>query len=119
MLAQWGITEAQKQREAEATTVDSDPMRTSSDSIASCVLDSYAVSMSISSLFLNKQNHKVSIRCWCAYNYPGMVLTVGSDRFLSSELGSTYAKLCADPHEAILKTIAGGFHEVRVCAKCV
>lgn len=43
-----------------------------------------------------------------------MVLTVGGDRFLSSELSSIYAKLCADPHEAILKTIASGFHEVYV-----
>lgn len=46
-----------------------------------------------------------------AYNFPAMVLFIGAKLF-RLELYPCFSQLCRDPHVAVRKTIAAGFHEV-------
>ncbi|KAK3799239.1 hypothetical protein RRG08_054366 [Elysia crispata] len=46
-----------------------------------------------------------------AYNFPALVLFIGAKLF-RLELYPCFSQLCRDPHVAVRKTIAAGFHEV-------
>lgn len=96
--------------------IDDDFMDTDTAFMASKVLDSFAVSFKftpwIAIMFWQQNYFQVSIRCWCAYNIPGMVLLTGGDSFVTGKIYHVFCQLANDPHEAVQKTIAGGFHEV-------
>ncbi|XP_055945697.1 serine/threonine-protein phosphatase 4 regulatory subunit 4-like [Argiope bruennichi] len=47
----------------------------------------------------------------CAYNFPAMVLFVGSENF-EKELYKTFRNLCTDPFHSVRQTMACGFYEV-------
>jgi uncharacterized protein YjbI with pentapeptide repeats len=47
----------------------------------------------------------------CAYNFPAMVIFVGSSNFVES-LYSTFAGLASDPSAKVRKTLASSLHEL-------
>ncbi|PRD30499.1 UNVERIFIED_CONTAM: Ppp4r4 [Trichonephila clavipes] len=47
----------------------------------------------------------------CAYNFPAMVLFIGSENF-EKELYATFKDLCSDPFLSVRQTVACGFYEV-------
>ena len=48
----------------------------------------------------------------CAFNFPAMLLLAGGD-LGRSNLHATFTDLVFDPHPAVRRLIAAGFHEVR------
>ncbi|GFR26062.1 hypothetical protein TNCT_568761 [Trichonephila clavata] len=47
----------------------------------------------------------------CAYNFPAMVLFIGSENF-EKELYATFKDLCSDPFLSVRQTVACGFYEI-------
>ncbi|GIY39742.1 hypothetical protein CEXT_169391 [Caerostris extrusa] len=47
----------------------------------------------------------------CAYNFPAMVLFIGSENF-EEKLYNTFKDLCTDPFPSVRQTIACGFYEI-------
>jgi hypothetical protein len=57
------------------------------------------------------QHQDPSIRGYCAFNFPGVLQSIGGKRF-PIYLAKTFKALCQDRESSVRGTIAAGFHEV-------
>ncbi len=57
------------------------------------------------------RNKSLDIRNYCAYNFPGVLKSIGPQRY-QTQLQSTFQLLCEDKETPVREKLASGFHEV-------